>query len=139
MRWSLHNVNIPTHNVRETASFYSDVLGMEERPFPFVAPEQRGKVAVGDDFIAFFEDRDERQIHMCKPTPEMPFENNFCLHPVLNGPLALNVDDIEEVKRRLERRKHYYNDAGKWAFDGYYQIYFYDPSMNVVEVNQRYR
>ena len=137
MQWSLHHVNIPSHNVRETARFYEDILGMTEKPFPFVSSDQRGAVETGDDFIAFFEDG-SRQIHICKPTPEMPFQNNFCLHPVLNGHLAINVDDIEEVKRRLRARNHYFNDAGKWAFAGYYQIYFYDPSMNVVEVNQRY-
>jgi catechol 2,3-dioxygenase-like lactoylglutathione lyase family enzyme len=137
MQWSLHHVNIPSHNVRETARFYEDILDMTEKPFPFVSSDQRGAVQTGDDFIAFFEDG-SRQIHICKPTPEMPFQNNFCLHPVLNGHLAINVDDIEEVKRRLRARDHHFNDAGKWAFAGYYQIYFYDPSMNVVEVNQRY-
>ena len=138
MKWHLHHVNIPVFNIRETAKFYEDTFGMEEYDFPFVR-EGGGKLQKGGDYVAFFQDEQDRQIHMCRPTRELSYENGMCLHPVLNGHLALQVDDIEEVKERLRRQRVPFDDAGQWAFAGHYQIYFYDPAMNVVEVNQKIR
>ena len=43
----------------------------------------------------------------------------------------------EAVKRRLEAAGIMYSDAGQYAMLGYRQIYLYDPSMNLIEVNQR--
>jgi len=136
MSWSLHHVNLPAADVRAMARFYSTVFGMQEKPFPFVS-EGRGALETGGDFVALFEDEDARQIHICKPTPTLPWENNLRLHPVINGHLAIQVDDIEGVMRRLEALGMPYDDAGRWAFKGHRQVYTYDPSMNVVEINQR--
>jgi catechol 2,3-dioxygenase-like lactoylglutathione lyase family enzyme len=137
MKWRLHHVNIPVFNIRETAKFYTETFDMEEYDFPFVKEgDGGGKMNKGGDHVAFFEDG-TTQIHMCRPTREMSYDNHMCLHPVLNGHHAIQVDDIEEVKERLRRQKVPFDDAGQWAFAGHYQIYFYDPAMNVVEVNQR--
>jgi catechol 2,3-dioxygenase-like lactoylglutathione lyase family enzyme len=136
MAWSLHHVNIPAADVRAMAKFYSEVFGMQEKTFPF--PDKgRGALETGSDFVALFEDHNNRQIHICKPTPSLPWDNDLRLHPVINGHLAIEVDDIEEVKRRLEAARMPYNDAGAWSMVGYRQLYCYDPSMNVVEINQR--
>jgi catechol 2,3-dioxygenase-like lactoylglutathione lyase family enzyme len=136
MSWSLHHVNIPASDVRAAAAFYAGVFGMQEKPFPFVETG-RGALQTGNDFVALFEDDSHRQIHICKPTPTLPWDNDLRLHPVINGHMAIQVDDIEEVMRQLESRGLPYNDAGKWAFKGHRQVYCYDPSMNVVEINQR--
>lgn len=137
MRWSLHHVNLPAADVRAMASFYSNVFGMREKPFPFVS-DGRGALETGGDFVALFEDDNQRQIHICKPTPTLPWDNKLRLHPVINGHIAIEVDDIEEVMRRLDAAGMPYDDAGSWAFQGYRQVYCYDPSMNVVEINQRH-
>lgn len=135
MSWELHHVNIPAPDVRASAAFYTTIFGMEEKPFPFV-DRDRGAFGLGNDHIAFFEDG-SRQIHISKPVATMARDNGFYLNPVLNGHHAILVDDIEAVKARLEANDVYFADAGRWAFDGYYQIYCYDPGNNVVEINQR--
>jgi len=137
MRWSLHHVNLPASDVRAMAAFYSTVFDMREKPFPFVA-QGRGALETGNDFVALFEDDNQRQIHICKPTPSLPWDNNLRLHPVINGHIAIEVDDIDEVMRRLQAAGIPFDDAGNWAFQGYRQVYCYDPSMNVVEINQRH-
>ncbi|WP_433344021.1 VOC family protein [Micromonospora sp. CA-111912] len=137
MSWSLHHVNLPASDVRAMAAFYTKVFGMQEKKFPFV-DDGRGALQTGNDFVALFEDTNQRQIHICKPTPSLPWDNDLRLHPVINGHIAIEVDDIDGVMRRLAEMKMPYNDAGTWAFKGYRQVYCYDPSMNVVEINQKH-
>ncbi len=73
---------------------------------------------------------------MSRPNPNMARDNNYFVNPSLGGHVAIEVDDIEEVKRRLEARGLYYADPGHWAVQGLYQIYVTDPSQNCVEINQ---
>lgn len=136
MSWNLHHVNIPAHDVRKMVHFYNAVFGMNEIQFPWAA-DDRGELETGSDFVALFEDSNGRQIHICKPTPTLPWDNNLRLHPVINGHIALQVDDIQEAMQRLKALEMPYNDAGTWSYKGYHQVYTYDPSMNVVEINQK--
>ena len=46
------------------------------------------------------------------------------------------VQDIQEVKDRLEAENVLITDAGTYAMADMHQIYFLDPSGNVIEVNQ---
>jgi catechol 2,3-dioxygenase-like lactoylglutathione lyase family enzyme len=131
--WALHHVNIATPHVRRTVDFFETVFGMKEQPFPFEI-ENRGVFVDTEDFVAFFEDG-PRQIHVCQPMPELPRDNGFCLNPLLHGHVAITVPDITEIRRRLDRLGVYVADAGRWAYKGYYQIYCYDPALNVVEIN----
>lgn len=135
MGWRLHHVNIPVLNIRENAAFYARVIGMEEKPFPYMP----GGSIVTDKTTstrAFFEDGN-CEVHMSRPTQRFSFDNQMCIHPTVSGHLAINVDDIDQVKEALHRENVPYVDSGPWALAGYYQIYFYDTAMNVVEVNQR--
>lgn len=135
MGWRLHHVNIPVHDVRENVDFYQRVLGMQEKPFPY---QVDGGIVTdrGPLTRAFFEDG-HCEVHMSRPTQRFPFDNHMSLHPTVSGHLAINVDDIASVKEALLREGVPFEDSGIWALKGYYQIYFYDMSMNVVEVNQR--
>ena len=49
---------------------------------------------------------------------------------------AFRTDDIEAFKRHLEEKGVPYSDYGKWSMNGWYQIFFYDPEGNVIEVHQ---
>jgi len=131
--WALHHVNIATPHVRRTVDFFESVFGMKEQPFPFEI-DNRGVFIDTEDYVAFFEDG-PRQIHVCQPMPELPRDNGFCLNPLLHGHVAITVLDITEVRRRLDGLGVYVADAGRWAYKGYYQIYCYDPALNVVEIN----
>jgi catechol 2,3-dioxygenase-like lactoylglutathione lyase family enzyme len=133
--WALHHVNIATPHVRRTVDFFESTFGMKEQPFPFET-DNRGVFLDTEDYVAFFEDG-ARQIHVCQPMPELPRDNGFCLNPLLHGHVAITVADITEIRRRLDRLGVYVADAGRWAYKGYYQIYCYDPALNVVEINSR--
>ncbi len=50
--------------------------------------------------------------------------------------VAFRPDDIAAFKGRLEEKGVPYADYGKWAMNGWYQIFFYDPEGNVIEVHQ---
>ena len=134
MGWKLHHVNIPAINLRETADFYRHILGMQDRAMP-VKREDRGEFAFDSENLAWFEDG-HSQLHVYRPSPTMARDNNFFINPVVNGHIAIQVDDIDEVKRRLDAQGTYYADPGHWAMQDYYQIYVHDPAMNVVEINQ---
>jgi hypothetical protein len=42
----------------------------------------------------------------------------------------------QNLKKRLEEKNIPYSDYGQWAMNGWYQIFFYDPAGNVIEVHQ---
>ena len=134
MTWKIHHVNIPAPNVRESAEFYSSVFGMTETEMP-VKSGPRGSFRSDRSSLAWFEG-DNAQIHVCQPSATMARDNGFYINPVLNGHLAIQVDDIAEVKRRLDERGDYYADPGHWAMANHYQIYLHDPAMNVIEIIQ---
>ena len=135
MAWRLHHVNIAAPNFSETLAFYKEVLGMQSVGMP-IKKEDRGVFKYDDDNVAWFEDGNA-QIHMSRPNPNMARDNNYFVNPSLGGHVAIEVDDIEEVKRRLNARRVYFADPGHWAVEGLYQIYVIDPSMNCVEINQQ--
>lgn len=135
MKWRVHHVNLSAPNFHETIEFYEDVFQMQSIAMP-IKREDRGAFKYDRENLAWFED-DNIQLHVSRPNPGMARDNNFYLNPSLNGHLAIEVDDIEAVKRRFEARGLYYADPGHWAVQDLYQIYAHDPSMNVIEVNQR--
>ncbi len=135
MAWRLHHVNIAAPNFRESLNFYQEVFGMQSVGMP-LKERDRGVFKYDDDNVAWFEDGNA-QIHMSRPNPNMARDNDYYLNPSLGGHVAIEVDDIDAVKGRLEARGLYYADPGHWAVQGLYQIYVLDPSANCVEVNQK--
>lgn len=135
MDWSIHHVNIATHDVRKTAAFLRDIVGIPQGTWQYPPAEQIGKVGHDDDHLAYF-GTGNRGLHVVKPIPTFARDNGFIHNPTIGGHVAITVPDIEVVKRRLEAAGIVYSDAGVYAMKGVYQIYVYDPSMNVVEINQ---
>ena len=72
-----------------------------------------------------------------KPVPRFAKDNGLFHNPTIGGHVAITVPDLEVVKRRLEAAGVLFSDAGQYAMLGYRQIYLYDPSMNLIEINQR--
>lgn len=54
MSWSIHHVNLQAKDVRATAAFYSNVLGMTEAPWAF--PPTRGYLPGDPDKLALMAD-----------------------------------------------------------------------------------
>lgn len=134
MSWTIHHVNLAAHDVRKTASFFESILGMEETRLDLVAG-QAGRPS-DPDHLAYFPEEKPRSIHIARPDPEFARDRNMWLNPTVGGHLALRVDDMDAVKRNLDALLWPYYDAGEFAVPGIRNIYFFDPSMNMIEVNQ---
>ena len=76
------------------------------------------------------------QFHLAEQDLAVGFRTNHTVNPLHRGHIAFRTDDIEAVKRRLEEKGVPYSDYGKWSMNGWYQIFFYDPDGNVVEIHQ---
>ncbi len=137
MGWKLHHVNVPAHNVRETAKFYTEVLGMQERP-PAFKERDRGVFETDEQNVAWF-DNGVEQLHIAKPSHNFCVNNHFHMDPLVNGHVAIEVDDLDVVRERLRARGLYFADPGNWALNGYQQIYVLDPAHNAVEINCKLR
>ena len=133
MSWYVHHVNLQAHDVRQAAAFFRDIVGMEEGVWTY--PEQTGEVGHGPDTIAYF-GTENRGLHIVRAITSFAADNGFVHNPTIGGHHAICVPDVLAVKRRLEAAGVVVSDAGVYAMAGMHQIYCYDPSMNVVEINQ---
>ncbi|MEM7406329.1 MAG: VOC family protein [Pseudomonadota bacterium] len=132
--WYLHHVQIPAHDVGKTAAYFRDVIGLPEGEWGTpdgsdVAPSEHGQ-------FAFF-GKDHRGIHIVKPSAAAGRQAGFHHNPTVGPCMALGVSDLDAVKRRLEDAAVVYTDAGLDSATGLRRIYCYDPSMNLIEVNQK--
>ena len=133
MEWMLHHVNVPAHDVRQTAAFLRDVIGLNEGRWTY--PEQQGDLHHDNDGLAYF-GIENRGLHVVRSIPTFARENGFLHNPTIGGHFAICVPDIEAVKRRLDAVDVPYTDAGVYAMAGIHQVYCYDPSFNLIEINQ---
>ncbi|MGF1649660.1 MAG: VOC family protein [Hyphomicrobiaceae bacterium] len=133
MNWSIHHVNIMAHDVKATAALLRDIVGLPQGQWTY--PDRPGQLHHTDETIACFGD-DNRGLHIVKPIPTFARDNGLIHNPTIGGHVAITVPDLNAVMRRLEAAGIPYSDAGTYAMKGVRQIYIYDPSMNVIELNQ---
>jgi len=133
MGWFIHHVNIQAHDVPEAAAFYREVVGLEEGVR--VLPENAGNVGRDPSTIAAF-GSGNRGIHVARARPEFQEQNGLKHNPTIGGHFAITVPDAYAVKARLEAAGCVVSDAGSYAMAGMRQLYCFDPSLNLVEINQ---
>ena len=138
MSWTIHHVNLQVNDVRGSVDFYRDILGIAEGRMNMSVGQQQTRFTDEQHFAYLPEPGDSRSLHIVKPSPEFTRDNGMWLNPTMGGHLAIRVDDLEAVKRRLDAKLWPYYDAGEFVTGGVRNIYFYDPSMNLIEVNARY-
>ena len=136
MQARIHHANVPAHDVRLVARFYSEVLGLTEVEMPVKegigTPEQQ--------LVAWFDPGNGLPgLHVVLPRVDFAKENKMFLNPITHGHIAWTVDDIEATKRKLDERGVYYADCSNYLMSNLYQIYTTDPEGNVVEINQELR
>ena len=134
MDWYIHHVNTPAVNVPRVAAFLTETMDMVHGS-AWLYPENAGELNHNPDTIAFFGE-ECRGMHVCKPLAHFAVDNGFLHNPTIGGHVAFNVNDIEGMKARLRAAGVAFTDAGMFAIAGVVQIYFFDPSMNLIEVNQ---
>jgi catechol 2,3-dioxygenase-like lactoylglutathione lyase family enzyme len=135
MDWSIHHVNINSLDVRQCAAFYRDIVGISEGVFERSAPEKRGYVSPGSNNIVLIGEQN-RGIHIVKPNVEFAKNNGFAHNPTIGGHFAITVTDLAAVRKRLDTAGIVYSYGGEYAMAGVINLYVYDPSMNMVEINQ---
>ena len=133
--WSIHHVNLPSHDVRRSAAFFRDIVGMEEGVFELTKEGKRGKFDHDPDSLAAF-GPDNRGLHIVRPQPTFARDNDLLHNPTFGGHVAITVRDLQAVMRRLDAAGIPYSDAGQYAMAGIHNIYVWDPSNNLVEINK---
>jgi catechol 2,3-dioxygenase-like lactoylglutathione lyase family enzyme len=133
MSWYVHHVNLEAHDVRESVAFFRDIVGLEEGSWSY--PERTGKVGSTSETLALFGTQN-RGLHIVRPRADFAADNGFVHNPTIGGHYAICVPDVLAVKQRLEAACVVVSDAGVYAMAGMHQIYCFDPSSNLVEINQ---
>ncbi|MGJ9459908.1 VOC family protein [Oceanobacillus sp. CF4.6] len=133
MKTTIHHQNFSTNNVEEMAAFYKKVLGLEESKE--ISGERITDQGYGGD-TRFLLAGGDYQIHIATMDLFNGHKTGHYVNPLVNGHLAFRVDDIEELKGRLDKHNVPYSDFGEWSIKGWYQIFLYDPDGNVIEVQQ---
>src|SRR5690606_17906370 len=88
MGWRIHHTNVPSHDVKLSAEFYTNVLGLTARN-PDFKREYRS-----DREVAWFETDNpaEAQLHISKPISTFARDSGFHVDPILRGHVAITVD-----------------------------------------------
>lgn len=133
MDWEIHHVNLPAHDVIETRRFLCDIVGLTEGKW--IYPDTVGELHHDERSIAYF-GIENRGIHAVRSIPSFARDNGFMHNPTIGGHFAIGVSDLEGVMSRLTDAGIPFSDAGVYAMAGVHQIYCYDPSFNVIEINQ---
>ena len=132
MKLKLHHINLCTENVERMDDFYRDILGLEEEKDGLPVLEKK-KGYAGD--VAFVSDG-AIQMHLAQKDVGAGFRTGQIVNPVERGHIAYRTDDLAAFKAHLETQGIPYSDWGEKAVAGWYQIFFYDPDGNIIEVHQ---
>jgi catechol 2,3-dioxygenase-like lactoylglutathione lyase family enzyme len=124
MSWSLDHLTVQANELGESARFYAELLGL--------GPPGREL-----DFTAQFFDASSRALHLIRPDPGYGAARGLHVNPMVGGHLALHVDDLEAIVRRLEGRGWAYSRLANPSDGPRLVVFVRDPSRNVVELTQR--
>ena len=133
MKLKLHHINLSTDNVPGMDRFYREVIGLGEEDDELLPKLERKKGFSSD--VAFATDGNI-QLHMAERDVELSFKTGHTVNPAVTGHIAYRTDNIEAFKQHLEAQNIPYSDWGNTAVQGWYQIFFYDPDGNVIEVHE---
>ena len=132
MQLKLHHVNLCSKDVPAMDEFYRSILGLE--PEPSLGDARLTAQGYSGD-VAFLTDG-QTQVHLAEKDLGVGFRTRNAINPIERGHIAFRTDNIDAFKKRLEEKGVPYSDYGTWAMNGWYQIFFYDPEGNVIEVHQ---
>ena len=128
-------MNLESLDVRESMSFFCDLLGMNEGQW--VAPINRGNFSIDPSELAILPlSNNNRGLHVIKPDDGFGYRNNFAHNPSIAGHPAFTIKNLFNLTAKLEQEKILYSDAKVYAMPGFHQIYLYDINANMLEINQ---
>jgi glyoxylase I family protein len=132
MQIKLHHLNLCSKDVPAMETFYRTILGLDPEP----TLNGNRVTAQGYDAPVAFVTDGTTQMHLATQDLGVGFRTQQPINPLERGHIAFRTDDIEAFKQRLRDAKVPFADYGKWAMNGWYQIFFHDPDGNVIEVHQ---
>lgn len=141
MSWAIHHVNLPAPDVRGSARFYAELLGLAEGAWTFPPPERTGFLKADPDRLALFAAPSAAKganagLHLIAPQPDFARRNGLDHNPSIGGHVAIQVPDLDAVARRLDAAGVPYSRAGEYAIPRMRHLYVYDPAMNLLEINE---
>ena len=135
MKLTFHHINYVSKNVDELNNFYKNILQMDTVPetnFPRTSSTDNS----GYDGKIKFLTEGSMQMHLAEKNLNVAKINNQHINPVEKGHIAFRTDDIEAFKKILIKNNINFADYGTAFAKEWYQIFFYDPEGNIVEVHQ---
>ncbi|MEL6235834.1 MAG: DsbA family protein [Pseudomonadota bacterium] len=139
--WTLHHVNLQATDVRASARFYTQILGMAEADWQFPPASEVGFLPADPDRLALFPAQTGARganagLHLIAPDPEFARKNGFDHNPSIGGHIAIQVPDLDAVMARLAAAGIPYSYAPTFAIPDMRHVYVYDPAMNLLELNE---
>lgn len=141
MTTTIHHVNLQANNVRASAEFYTNIVGMAEGSWIFPPAEQVGYISADPARMTLFPMQgagrgENAGLHLITPEPAFARNNNLDHNPSIGGHVALQVDNLDTVIERLKAAGIPYSLTGTFAIPGMRHLYVHDPSMNLIEINE---
>lgn len=141
MTWSIHHVNLAAHDVRKSAHFYTQIIGMSEGAWVFPPPEQVGHISADPAKLTIFPTStnsvgENSGLHLIQPDPLFARQNNLDHNPSIGGHVAFQVQDLDAVIARLKAAEIPYSLTETFAIPNMRHLYVYDPGGNLLEINE---
>ena len=135
MKLIFHHINYVSKNVDELNNFYKNILQMETVPESNF-PRTDATNDIGYNGKIKFVTEGNMQMHLAEKDLDVAQKNKKHINPVEKGHIAFRTDDIENFKKLLKKNKIRFADYGTAFAKAWYQIFFYDPEGNIIEVHQ---
>ena len=135
MKLIFHHINYVSKNVDELNNFYKNILQMETVPESNF-PRTDATNDIGYNGKIKFLTEGNMQMHLAEKDLDVAQKNKKHINPVEKGHIAFRTDDIENFKKLLKKNKIRFADYGTAFAKEWYQIFFYDPEGNIIEVHQ---
>lgn len=136
MKLEFHHINYVSKDVDALQDFYVDVLKMDP-----IAPQNFPRTDADDksgyDGKIKFATEGSMQMHLAERDLDVAVRNGQHINPVERGHIAFRTDDIEAFKTHLRDKGIAFADYGTAFAKEWYQIFFYDPEGNIIEVHQQ--
>ena len=135
MNLKFHHINLVSKNLDELNDFYQNILGLKSLPQDNFKRTESSKNEGYSGAIKFVSDGN-MQMHLAEKDLSVATKNKHFLNPVEKGHIAFRTDNINYVKKILQKNNINFSDYGNTFSKEWYQIFFQDPEGNVVEIHQ---
>ena len=135
MNLKFHHINLVSKNLVELNDFYQNILGLKSLPQDNFKRTESSESEGYSGAIKFVSDGNV-QMHLAEKDLSVAAKNKHFLNPVEKGHIAFRTDNINYVKKILQKNNINYADYGYTFSKEWHQIFFQDPEGNVVEIHQ---